>query len=98
MPKFSLVDLADRGGGSSLGENERNDETVETQGFTENKNKNHTNVKGRLLTDGTNTGITNNTDGETSSKRGDTTSQTGGQVGETSKAGVFVFTRDRGVD
>jgi len=53
------------------------DKTVQTQDFSENENQDHANEESGLLSSTTDTSITNDTDGEASSK----TSQTDGQTG-----------------
>lgn len=69
---FSAVPLA-TDIDTSLGvHKESDDETVETQDFGENEDKNHADEKSRLLSGSSYTCITNDTNGETSSQ----TSQT----------------------
>ena len=51
----------------SLRENNGDNHTIETESLTEDKNQNHSDEDLLLLSVGTNTSITNNTNGKTSS-------------------------------
>lgn len=48
------------------GENDTNNQTVQTEGLSENKNKNHRDEQLRLATVGTHTCVTDNTNSKTS--------------------------------
>jgi hypothetical protein len=50
-----------------LGEDDGNDKAIETEGLTEDENKDHTDENGLLLCVGADTSITNDTNSETSS-------------------------------
>lgn len=65
---------------SSLREDDGDDHTVETEGLTEDENKDHADEDGLLLSVGADTGITDDTNSETSSKGGETASQTRGEM------------------
>jgi hypothetical protein len=68
---------------TSLGVHEQgNNETVETQDFGENENQNHSDEQPGLLGSSSHTGITNNSDGETSSHTRKTDSETGTELDE----------------
>jgi hypothetical protein len=71
-----------------LGQNERNDEPVQTQRFTENENKNHADKKLGLLAVGPDPCVTNNTNRKAGRQRRQTARQTSSQVGKTVKARV----------
>ena len=64
----------------SLRKDDGNDHTVETEGLTEDENKNHANEDCFLLSVGSNTSVTNNTNSKTSSEGGETAGQSGGEV------------------
>lgn len=56
---------------------------VHTQDFGENENQDHSNKETRLLSGSTDTGITNNTNGKTSSKTSETDGKTSTELDET---------------
>jgi len=67
----------------TLGVHEQgNNETVETQDFGENENENHSDEQPGLLGGSSYTGVTNNTDGETSSHTRKTNRETGTELDE----------------
>jgi len=81
-----------RGVERSLGvHQESNDQTVKTQDFGENENKNHADEEPRLLSSTTDTSITNNTNSETSSKTGETDGETSTELDEASVKSVLVL-------
>jgi hypothetical protein len=59
-----------------------NNETVETQDFGENENQNHSDEQPGLLGSSAHTGITDNSDGETSSHTRETNGETGAELDE----------------
>lgn len=59
-------------------------ETVQTQNFSENEDKNHSDVKTRLLSGSTNASVTDNTNSETGSQTSQTNSKTSTKLNETS--------------
>ena len=61
-------------------EDDGNDHAIETEGLTEDENKNHADEDLLLLSVSSNTSVTNDTNSETSSKGGETASETGGEV------------------
>lgn len=65
---------------SSLGEDDGDDHAVETEGLTEDEDQNHADEDRLLLSVGSNTGVTDDTNGETSSEGGETASEAGGEV------------------
>jgi hypothetical protein len=69
---------------------ERDDKTVETQDFGENENQDHSNEETGLLGSSSDTGITNDTDSEASSKTGKTDGETGTKLNETSEKGELL--------
>lgn len=73
------------------GEHNGDDETVETESFTENEDQDHTDVD-VLLGVGTHTSVTDDADGETSGKGGETTAETGSEVLVASVHRVLVVT------
>ena len=79
----SIVHLA-LGGQSSRVHEKSNDQTVKTQNFSENENKNHSDEESGLLCGTTDTSITNDTDSETGSETGKTDSETSTKLDETS--------------
>lgn len=97
MIEFDLVRLSSRKGSCSvvdlaysinigLGVHEEgNDETVETQDFSENENKNHADEETGLLGSSSNTSITNNTNGETCSETSKSDGETSTELNETSE-------------
>lgn len=58
------------------------DQTVQTQDFSENEDQNHTDKQSGLLGSTTDTGITDDTDGETGGKTGEAYSQTSTEMDE----------------
>jgi len=56
--------------------NQSNDKTVETQSLSENEDEDHADEKLLLLGSGTNTSVTNNTDGHTGSETTETDRKT----------------------
>lgn len=58
-----------------------------TQDFGENENQDHADEEAGLLGSTTDTGITNDADGETSGETGETDSETGTELDETSVQG-----------
>ena len=68
---------------TGLGVHEKgNDESVKTQDFSENENENHSDEQPRLLGRSTDTGVTHDSDGETSSHTGETDSETSTELDE----------------
>lgn len=67
------------------------DEAVQTQYFSEDKNKDHADEESRLLCCATYTGVTHNADGETCRKTGEPDGQARAQVDETSAKLFIVF-------
>jgi len=67
----------------SLGVHQQGDnQTVKTQDFGENENKNHSDEETRLLGSSSNTSITDNTNGETSSETSKTDRETSTELDE----------------
>ena len=64
---------------SSSREDNSDDEAVEAKSFGENKDEDHSDVD-VFLGVGTDTGVTDNTNAESSSEGGETTAKTAGQV------------------
>uniref|UniRef100_A0A182J1I9 Uncharacterized protein n=1 Tax=Anopheles atroparvus TaxID=41427 RepID=A0A182J1I9_ANOAO len=58
------------------------DQTVQTQHFGENEDQNHTDEQSGLLGGTTDTGVTDNTDGETSCQAGETDGKTSTEMDE----------------
>lgn len=79
----SIVHLA-LGGRSSRVHEKSNDQTVKTQNFSENEDKNHSNEESGLLCSTTDTSITDNTDSETGSETSETDGETSTKLDETS--------------
>jgi len=71
---FSLRSSVDVVGGET-GQNDRDNQTVQTESLSENENEDHTDVD-VLLGVGTDTGITSDTDGETGSEGRETAAKT----------------------
>jgi hypothetical protein len=61
-----------------------------TKDFGENENKNHSDEESGLLSGTTDTGITNDTDGETSGETSKTDRETGTELDETSVQGLLL--------
>lgn len=77
--------------GFRAGVHEKSDnKTVQTQDFSENEDQNHSDVKTRLLSSSTDTGVADNTNSETSSKTGQTDSKTGAELDESSVQGELL--------
>ena len=70
----SLDDVGGQGG-----QNDRDNQTVQTQGLGENQNQDHTDVN-VLLSVGAHTGIASHADSETSSEGGKAAAKAGGEV------------------
>jgi len=71
-----------------LGVHEKgNNQAVKTQDFGENENQNHADEETGLLSSSTDTGVTNDTNGETSSETSETDRQTSTELDETSVEG-----------
>lgn len=69
-------------------ENEGDDETVQTEGLSENENEDHAYEEARLLGDGADTGITDDADGHAGGKTGKTDRKARGEMGEALEHGV----------
>jgi hypothetical protein len=68
---------------TSLGVHEKgNNEAVKTQDFSENENENHSDEQPGLLGSSTDTSVTDDSDGETSSHTGETDSETSTELDE----------------
>ena len=65
--------------GGEAGENDGNNQTVETESLSENEDEDHTNVD-VFLGVSTNTSVTGNTDSETGGEGGETAAKTGSEV------------------
>ena len=61
------------------GQNDRDNQTVQTEGFGENQDQDHTDVD-VLLSVGAHTGIASHADGETCSEGGETAAKAGSEV------------------
>lgn len=61
-----------------------------TEDFSENENKNHSDEESGLLSSTTDTGITDNTDGETSGKTGKADGETSTELDETGVQGLLL--------
>lgn len=86
--RLDVDDLGARVLGGSVGvHDERNNETVKTQDFCENEDKNHTDEETWLLCGTTDTGVTDNSDSETSCETGETDSETCAELDETGVEG-----------
>jgi hypothetical protein len=73
---------------TSLGVHEQgNNESVKTQNFGENEDKNHSDEEPGLLGSSADTSITDNADGETSSHTGKTDSETSTELDEVGEEG-----------
>jgi hypothetical protein len=68
-----------------------NNETVQTQDFGENENQNHADEETGLLSSTTDTGVTDDTNGEASSKTSKTDRETSTELNETSVQGEFLL-------
>ena len=71
-------------------EDDGNDHAIETEGLTEDENKNHADEDLLLLSVGSNTSVTDDTNGETGSEGRETTSETRGEVLVSIAISVFV--------
>ena len=67
----------------SLREDDGDDHAVQTEGLTEDKNKDHADEDGLLLSVGSHTSVTYDADSETSCEGGETANETGGEVSVT---------------
>ena len=67
-------------GARSLRQDNGDDHAIETEGLSEDENEDHADEDLLLLGIGSNTGITDDTNSETSCERGETASQTGGEM------------------
>jgi hypothetical protein len=79
-----MIRLAGRLAGAGVHE-ESNNQAVKTKDFSENEDENHADEESGLLSGTTDTGVTNNTDGETSGKTSKTDGETGTELDETSE-------------
>jgi hypothetical protein len=70
----SVITLANKG---VLGQNERNDQSVQAQSLGENKNQNHTNEQLLLLPDSADASITHNANRHACRQAGETAAQAG---------------------
>lgn len=75
------------GGHRTSVEDKSDNETVETQDFGENEDKNHSDEETRLLSESTDTGITDNSNGETGSETGKTDRQTSTELNKAGEEG-----------
>jgi len=76
----------------TLGVHEQgNNETVKTQDFGENENQNHSDEQPGLLGGSSHTGVTNNTNGETSSHTRKTNRETGTELDEAGEEGGLLL-------
>ena len=66
----------------SRGEDERDDETVETQDFSEDEDQDHADVEARLLGSAADTGVADDADSEAGSETRETDAQASAQVVE----------------
>lgn len=66
-------------------------QTVQTQDFCENQNQDHTDEQSWLLSSTSDTGVTNDTDGETCSQTGQTDRQTCTQLDESSVQSLLLL-------
>jgi len=84
------VGSAEAGGVAGTGGNdETDDKTVQTEGLSEDKNEDHSDEETGLLGVGADTGITDNTDGETGSEGGHTDGKASTEVSEALVGGVL---------
>ena len=81
-------------------ENQRNNETVETQNLGENEDKDHADEETRLLGGTTDTGVTDNTDSKPSGQTGQTDRETSTELDEAcvERHGSLDVTRDEYTD
>lgn len=63
------------------GDDERDDEAVESESFSENEDEDHSDEEGRLLGVGTDSGVSDDSDGEAGGKTGESAAQTGTEMG-----------------
>jgi len=76
----------------TLGVHEQgNNETVKTQDFGENENQNHSDEQPGLLGGSSHTGVTDNTNGETSSHTRKTNRETGTELDEAGEEGGLLL-------
>jgi hypothetical protein len=71
-----------------LGQNEGDNQTVQTERLAENENQNHADKEFRLLSVRAHTGVADNTNSEAGGQRRETARQTGGEVGKAVEARV----------
>lgn len=62
-----------------------------TQNFRENEDENHADEEARLLSSATDTGVTNNSDSETSSQTSKTDRETGTELDETGVKSIILL-------
>ena len=74
--------------GGSRVQQQSNNQAVQTQDFSENQDQKHTHEQSWLLSGTSDTSVTNNTNGKTSSQTGQTDRQTGTQLDETGVQGL----------
>ena len=67
-------------GARSLRQDDGDDHAIETEGLSEDENEDHADEDLLLLGVGSNTGVTDDTNSETSCEGGETASQTGGEM------------------
>lgn len=96
LERTSAVDSKWAVGTSGGGEDDGNNETVQTEGFGEDENQDHGNVELTFLTVGTDAGITNDTDGETSTETRETAAEAGGEVSISEEGRVLVISLGSG--
>jgi len=84
------VGSAETGGVAGAGgDDEADNESVQTEGLGEDENQDHTDEEARLLGVGTDTGVTDNTDSESGSEGGHTDGQASTEVSESLVGGVL---------
>lgn len=72
-----------------LGQNEGNDQTIKTKRLREDENQDHSNEKSLLLTDGADTGVTNNANRHTGGETTEAAAHTSSQVSIAREARIF---------
>lgn len=77
--------------GGSRVQQQGDNQAVQTQHFGENQNQKHTDEQSWLLSGTSDTSVTNNTNGKTSSQTGQTDRQTGTQLDETGVQGLLLL-------
>jgi len=84
------VGSAETGGVAGAGgDDEADNESVQTEGLGEDENQDHTDEEAGLLSVGTDTGVTDNTDSESGSEGGHTDGQASTEVSESLVGGVL---------